>query len=234
MENNFLGTTLSMCATESGTYQTLYGLSDVPDFSSEPESIEVTNLSDGNKRYIPGVVDYGDPEFEFFNDDTATESDATKLKNSYKAVRAAELVKAAMYFKLIYPDGTGFKWQAYISTTRTGGGTGDALKFKIKMLITSTVTDIPGIGSLAFTCIVGTADGSTKIATVTPVLTAGNSYVYVVGASLRLPAAGEIVSGAVYTLGSDIVASAAQSVLLIEVDSGWHAVKAGISVAVPQ
>jgi hypothetical protein len=233
MEQAFLGTKLSVCSTQAGTYQWLYGLSKVPDFSFEADKVEVTNLSDTNKRYVPGIIDLGEPEFEFFNDNSATEGDITKLMNSYKALRAYEKSGTAPWFKIVYPDGSGFQWQSYIVTTRTGGGTGDALQFKCKMLFKSNITDIPGIGNLAFTCVAGTATGATKIATVTPVLTAGNSYVYVVGAVLNLPAAGALVSGAAYTLGTDIIASASQYVMLIEVDSGWHAVNAGIAISVP-
>jgi hypothetical protein len=141
VENAVLGTYLSMADTAAGTFKKLYGLSDVPDFSFDADQIEVTNLLDTNKRYVPGIVDLGNPEFEFFNDDTATESDEEKLMNSYKALRAAETGKQSKFFKLIYPDKTGFAWEAYIVTTRTGGGTGDALKFKVKMLFKSNVTD---------------------------------------------------------------------------------------------
>lgn len=143
MEKAMLGTCLSMADAAGGTFKTLYGLSEVPDMSFEAEQIEVTNLQDTNKRYIPGIADLGQPEFTFYNDDTQTEAaDDTKLMNSYKALRAAETARKVEYFKLVYPDGTGFAWSAYVTTTRSGGGTGDALKFKAKMLINSNITDI--------------------------------------------------------------------------------------------
>ena len=230
-ENALLGTTLSVSETQAGTYLPLYGMSKVPDMAFEPDKIEVTNLSDTNKRYVPGIVDLGQPEFEFFNNN---EVDTTeKILNSYKKLRTFELAKEAVWFKLMYPDGTGFNFGAYITTTRTGGGTGDALSFKIKLLITTNITDIPGIGSLTFTCVAGAASGATKVASVSPTLTSGNSYVYVVGVNLLLPALGAEVSGTAYTLGSDIIATASQEVMLIEVTASWAAVKAGISAAVP-
>lgn len=143
MEKAMLGTHLDMADAADGTFKTLYGLAKVPDMSFEAEKIEVTNLQDKNKRYIPGIIDLGEPEFEFYNDDTATEpTSGTLLMNSYKAVRAAETGKTIKFFKLLYPDGTGFAWSAYVVTTRTGGGTGDALQFKVKMLINSNITDI--------------------------------------------------------------------------------------------
>jgi hypothetical protein len=234
MEQAMLGTILSMSDTQAGTYKRLYGMSDVPDMSADADKIEVTNLSDTNKRSIPGIVDYGDPEFGFFNDNSATETDITMLRNAYKALRTREISKIAPWFKLIYPDGTGFGWQAYVITTRTGGGTGDALKFNAKMLIISNIADIPGIGGLTFTCVAGLVSGATKISSVAPVLTSGNSYIYLVGLNLQLPSAGAAVSGAPYTLGADIVAAAAQSVMLIEVDASWHAVNAGIAISVPK
>ena len=145
MEKAMLGTHLDMADAADGTFKTLYGLAKVPDMSFEADKIDVTNLQDKNKRYIPGIVNLGEPEFEFFNDDTATEpTTGTMLMNSYKALRAAETSRQVKYFKLIYPDGTGFAWSAYVVTTRVGGGTGDALQFKVKMLINNNITDITG------------------------------------------------------------------------------------------
>lgn len=144
-ERALLGTTLSMSDTEAGTYLPLYGLSSVPDMAFEPDQIEVTNLADTNKRYVPGIVDLGQPEFEFFNNDE--EDTVDEIMDSYKKLRAAETAKTAKWFKLVYPDETGFQWAAYVTTTRTGGGTGDALSFKAKMLISSNITDIVPSGS---------------------------------------------------------------------------------------
>lgn len=143
MEKAMLGTHLDISDTETGTFKTLYGLANVPDMSFEADKIDVTNTQDKNKRNIPGIIDLGEPEFEFFNDDTAVEpTTGTLLMNSYKALRAAETGKLVKFFKLIYPDGTGFAWSAYVVTTRLGGGTSDALKFKVKMMINSNVTDV--------------------------------------------------------------------------------------------
>lgn len=230
-ENAILGTTLSTCATQSGTYRQLYGMSKVPDVTFAADKVEVTNLSDTNKRYVPGIIDLGEPEFDFYNN-TGTDT-AELIANSYATLRAAQIAHTPLWFKLVYPDGTGFQWQAYVTVTRTGGGTNDALAFKAKLLITSNITDLPGIGLLTFSCTAGSVSGATKVASVSPTLTAGNSYVYVVGINVTLPAAGALVSGAVYTLGTDIVASASQSVLLVEVTPGWLAVNAGIAVSVP-
>lgn len=145
MEIAMLGTHLDMADAAEGTFKKLYGLAKVPDMSFEADKIEVTNLQDTNKRYIPGIVDLGEPEFEFYNDDTQTEpTSGDQLMNSYKALRAAETARQIKYFKLIYPDGTGFAWSAYVVTTRTGGGTSDALQFKVKMLINSNITDVAG------------------------------------------------------------------------------------------
>lgn len=145
MEKAMLGTHLDMADTADGTFKTLYGLAKVPDMSFEASKIKVTNLQDKNERYIPGIVDLGEPEFEFFNDDTKTEpTDGTLLMNTYKALRAAETVRQIKFFKLIYPDGTGFSWSAYVVTAREGGGTDDALKFKVKMMINSNISDIAG------------------------------------------------------------------------------------------
>ena len=60
------GTKLQYADTKAGTYKTLYGLQSTPDMGGDPEKVDVTNLADGAKRYIPGVKDYGDLDSRSF------------------------------------------------------------------------------------------------------------------------------------------------------------------------
>lgn len=63
------GIYLEICEDEtvsiSSKFKRLYGLSSVPDIGGDAEKVDVTNLSDENRRYIPGIIDYGDLEFGF-------------------------------------------------------------------------------------------------------------------------------------------------------------------------
>lgn len=144
MEYSSKGIVLSCSTTQTGTYQTLYGLSNVPEMGGSPEKIDVTNLEDANKRYIDGIVDYGDLQFNFFyNKEDATDlSNAEQIKNSYATLRAYQLAKTKLWFKLTYPDGTGHQWQGSVSVKRDAQGVNSALSFTLTTAVCSSVTDI--------------------------------------------------------------------------------------------
>lgn len=101
----------------------------------------------------------------------------------------------------------------------------------VYLLCTGTVDD-GGTGEveeLNVTSAAGTAAGDTKI-TVTPELTAGNSYKYKVGTDVKLPEYGANVrSYSTWDGVSDIAAATGKKILIIECDASYGAVKAGIA-----
>lgn len=95
------GTKLQYADTKAGTYKTLYGLQTTPDMGGDPEKVDVTNLADGAKRYIPGVKDYGDLDFTFFYNDedenpAVSEADVAA---AYSTLRALQTSNATVWFK---------------------------------------------------------------------------------------------------------------------------------------
>ena len=96
--------------------------------------------------------------------------------------------------------------------------------------------DIPtAAGTLNVTSAAGTLTGATKL-TVSPSLTAGNSYMYKVGTGLQLPKYGDICdAGAGYGTwngSNEITATTGSTIVIVEVDSSYKAVKAGTVAAV--
>lgn len=96
----------------------------------------------------------------------------------------------------------------------------------------------PGVlAALAFTCVAGSATGNTKVVTITPTLTGGNSYVYKVGATLASISLGNVLTSAAgwqpYTLSNNILAGSGAAVVICEVDAGLTAQKGGTSPSVP-
>ena len=88
-------------------------------------------------------------------------------------------------------------------------------------------TGTDGIGVLTVSSVAGTASGDTKI-TVSPALTAGNSYKYKVGDSVTIPAAGQSVkTWAVWNGTADITAATGKKICVVECDAQYRAVKAG-------
>jgi hypothetical protein len=85
------------------------------------------------------------------------------------------------------------------------------------------------IKELTVTSVAGSASGDTKI-TVSPSLEEGHSYKYKVGNGVNLPAYGAFARNYTTWDGvSDITAATGKQILIIECDSDYLAVKAGIA-----
>ena len=112
----------------------LTGLLSTPDLSEgEPEKIEVTTLGDTSKRYINGLRDLGDGlDFEF-NYESNADSSFYKLKTE-------EEKGLAVPFKVEFPDGLAFGFEAYISTKFAGASVGEQVKFTLTLTIASAIT----------------------------------------------------------------------------------------------
>lgn len=84
------------------------------------------------------------------------------------------------------------------------------------------------LGSLVVTSEAGATSGTTKI-TVAPALTEGNSYMYQVGASVELPAYGEILTTpwTEWNGTEDITATNGQKIAVVEVNSTDQALSGG-------
>ena len=61
--------------SSNGTsYTEVKNLQEIPSLGGTPEKIDVTCLADGNKKYINGLVDYGDLAFKFLYDNSDAQS----------------------------------------------------------------------------------------------------------------------------------------------------------------
>lgn len=79
---------IDTATSSSPAWKELYGLYEVPEMGSTPEKIEVTNLSDTNKRYVFGVQDFGDMEFKFYYNSGDTD-DENLIRNSYQTLQGS-------------------------------------------------------------------------------------------------------------------------------------------------
>ncbi len=89
------------------------------------------------------------------------------------------------------------------------------------------------VGMLTITSAEGATTGKTKL-TITPTKTAGNSYKYIVGATVTLPSVGDVVDGT-YTAwdgSADITSTAGQEICVVEVDAQNIVVLRGKTTAV--
>lgn len=136
-------TTLSVSEESAGTFKVLYGLNSTPDMGGDTDSVEVTNLSDGSKRYIDGLKDPGDMEFGFYvNAQDESQTDAEKVYDAYETLRGYQNAGTQVYFKLVYPDGYGFSWRGSVSVKRGGAEVGSALSFTLTTRASTEIEDI--------------------------------------------------------------------------------------------
>lgn len=100
----------------------------------------------------------------------------------------------------------------------------------VYLLGTGTASSAGGeVNDLVVTSIAGTEVGDTKI-TVSPALTSGNSYKYKVDTDLTIPDYGKNVRTMASWDGSaDITAATGKEILIVECDSNYLTVKAGIT-----
>lgn len=86
-----------------------------------------------------------------------------------------------------------------------------------------------GLDNLTVTSAAGTSTGTTKI-TVSPSLTAGNSYKYKVADNAVLPAAGASVKNwSAWNGAADITAATGKEIVIVECDANYAAVKGGVA-----
>lgn len=144
MELSSIGIKLYYAITQTGTFKALYGLRSVPAVGGDMKRIDVTGLGDKYRRSIKGVRETGDLEFEFFyNSDEENENgEANMVMSSYKTLRDLDTGDAKPWFKLVYPDGTGFAWQGALTVVRNKSDVNSALSFKLKITVLSELIDI--------------------------------------------------------------------------------------------
>lgn len=99
------------------------------------------------------------------------------------------------------------------------------------LVIYEEVTGI--LTDLTVTSVAGTSSGKTAI-TVSPFLTAGNSYVYKTAETVILPLYGDVCTTGwtAWTSGTEITATTGDEIAIVEIDSDSKAVGAGKTIVV--
>lgn len=112
------------------TYSEVPGLMECPEMGGSAEKVEVTTLADASKRYINGVVDYGDMTFKFLYDNSA-ETSSYRVMNTLKGVNP---------FKVEFPDGTSFEFTGTPTTKVDSASVNGALTFTVTIAPNSAIT----------------------------------------------------------------------------------------------
>ena len=101
-----------------------------------------------------------------------------------------------------------------------------------KAVAKAKVGGMQGLDNLTVTSAAGTSVGNTKL-TVSPVLTAGNTYKYKVADNATLPAAGASVKNwTAWDGSSEITTKSGKEIVVVECDAAYGAVKGGVAAVV--
>lgn len=112
----------------SETSMTSVKVKTFPEVAAKRSSIDVTDLSDDAKRYIPGIRET--PETLDFD----ANYDPTVL-STIEALRDNN----SIYQKLTFSDGSGYKWQGGLSCALKAGNVNEA----VSMTISSIPSTVP-------------------------------------------------------------------------------------------
>lgn len=105
-------------------------LMSVPELGGDPEQVEVTTLQDSVKKYIPGIREPGDLTFQFLYDNE-------KATSNFRILKGLQDAGAATEFKVVFPDGTEWKFNALVSVKINSGEVNSALTFTAGMMLQS-------------------------------------------------------------------------------------------------
>ena len=103
----------------------VHGLKALPDFAENVEQVEVTCLSDVQKRYISGLKDFGELSYTF-NFDPA---EAAKIKDQKDVA-----------VKVTLSDGTTVSYTADVSLTISAASSGAAMEMVANTVVLDKVT----------------------------------------------------------------------------------------------
>lgn len=114
------GIKLSYSVGATDVFTDLENLQEIPDLGGEPESVEVTVLSDAAHMYIPGLLNYGDSlGFKFLYE-----------KTQFTALAALD---DSVTWKVTLPDATTCTFSGRGSVKLDGAGTNAALTYTLNI-----------------------------------------------------------------------------------------------------
>lgn len=132
MATGILSKGITLSYKNSEVWVEIPDLQEIPDLGGDVDTVEVTTLADGAKRYINGIKDYGDLAFVFLYDNSTATS-------NYRVIRGLEDTGAITEWKVSFPDETEFAFTGSVVTKIAGAGVGDALTFTATITLNSDI-----------------------------------------------------------------------------------------------
>ena len=217
-----IGVKLYKGATRTAITTQVTGLKSFPDMMGTPDKIETTTQEDTQRKYRPGLKDPGDMQFVF-----AYEGQGPST--NWGIMRADETAGNSPWWKLLFPDGSGFIWQGGVSLSLSGKGVAEAVEFNANIAPSSDITPLGELGAIKVTAAASSTAGSAVITT-DPATVEGMTAKYKTAADAALPAYGDVCTTGwtAFTSGEDYSVTAGNYFVVVLLDSDSKAVYAGI------
>ncbi len=120
----------------SSTYVEIPDCKSYPSFMGAPEQVETTCISDTQKTYAPGQSDPGEMAFVFAYSGMGAGTNWATLYALQTAGTAAD-------WQVVFPDDSGFRWNAKIALSMNEVGDGNSpLEFTVTMFPTGAITPV--------------------------------------------------------------------------------------------
>ena len=116
-------------SANGSSYTEINNLQEIPSLGGTPDKVDVTCLADGNKKYINGLVDYGDLAFKFLYDNSSETSNYRVLKS----------LTGINHFKITFPDNTAFSFTGECSCSLDAASVNAALTFTANIALNSEI-----------------------------------------------------------------------------------------------
>ena len=119
------GMTLGYRTSGSGSYITLTDLLEVPALGGSVDKVDVTTLADASKKYIKGLIDYGDLQFKF-----------NYAKDQFKALDA---LTGSVSFQVTLPDETTATFSGEPTVSLESASVGPPLTYTMSIALDSEI-----------------------------------------------------------------------------------------------
>ena len=119
------GMTLGYRTSGSGSYTTLTDLLEVPALGGSVDKVDVTTLADASKKYIKGLIDYGDLQFKF-----------NYAKDQFKALDA---LTGSVSFQVTLPDETTATFSGEPTVSLESASVGAPLTYTMSIALDSEI-----------------------------------------------------------------------------------------------
>lgn len=120
----------------SSTWVEIPDVKSYPSFMGAPEQVETTCISDTQKTYAPGQSDPGSMEF-------GMAYSGMGAGTNWALMRAVQTAGTDTPFQTVFPDGSGFRWNAKVALSMNEVGDGNSpLEFTTTMFPTGEITPV--------------------------------------------------------------------------------------------